>query len=104
MKMNRVVCTVAVIIFVFVPLNLRGQTPHSNRERTSGEMLNVQLDGCTDPDNNAVSFNHVSIREFLSNVQGCSQMPIGVVLLPDYGARRYDFKPQSLKLKDVLES
>jgi hypothetical protein len=102
MKMNRIAYVAAVIVFVFVPVY--GQTQSGRRLVSSEEILNVQIDGCTDVDNNPISFNNVSMREFLINVHWCSQMPMGAVLLPDNVAKRYDFKPRSLKLKDVLES
>lgn len=104
-KMNRVAYIIAaLIVFVFVPVNLHSQTLPVQPELTSDDILNIQMEGCTDLDNNPISFNHVSMREFLINVHWCSQIPMGAALLPDNDVKRYNFKPQGLKLKDVLDS
>jgi hypothetical protein len=104
MKMNRVAYIVAAIVSVVVPFNLHGQTLPVKRELTSDEILNIQMDGCTDWDNNPISFNHASMRDFLIKTHWCFQIPMGAVLLPDDDVKRYDFKPRSMKLKDVLEA
>jgi hypothetical protein len=99
---NPLIIMATLAIFAFGPFDIYGQlvNPHLR----PADIPNLQIDGCIDSDNKPVAYGQVAMRQFLVNVQWCSQIPMGAVLMADSETKLYDFKPRSLRLRDVLES
>jgi hypothetical protein len=82
-----------------------GQSSQSAKNYSAEEILNTNVAGCTDIEDNPISFNvETTITKQLFNLHECLNVPVGIVFSLGIRETRYKFKPSGQNARSVLDS